>query len=104
MGLHRSPAVCGGTTVLCVNDTADITLSQASVLARLSKSGPATASDLAALEGVRPQSMATTIGSLSRLGQWSVTPIPRTAESSASLSPTPAVNAPRGTGRPVTPG
>ncbi|MFJ2378379.1 MarR family winged helix-turn-helix transcriptional regulator [Streptomyces sp. NPDC087769] len=51
-----------------VNDTADITLSQASVLARLSKSGPATASDLAALEGVRPQSMATTIGSLSRLG------------------------------------
>ncbi|MFD7620815.1 MarR family winged helix-turn-helix transcriptional regulator [Streptomyces sp. NPDC059802] len=51
-----------------VNDAADVTLSQASVLARLSKNGPATASDLAAVEGVRPQSMATTVAALSRLG------------------------------------
>jgi DNA-binding MarR family transcriptional regulator len=51
-----------------VNDAADITLSQASVLARLSANGPASASDLAAVEGVRPQSMATTVAALSRLG------------------------------------
>ncbi|MEU7828644.1 MULTISPECIES: MarR family transcriptional regulator [unclassified Nonomuraea] len=54
--------------ILSVNDAADITLSQASVLARLSKNGPASASDLAAVEGVRPQSMATTVAALSRLG------------------------------------
>ncbi|MEV6155913.1 MarR family transcriptional regulator [Nonomuraea sp. NPDC052129] len=54
--------------ILNVNDAADITLSQASVLARLSKNGPASASDLAAVEGVRPQSMATTVAALSRLG------------------------------------
>ncbi|MEV1249691.1 MarR family winged helix-turn-helix transcriptional regulator [Nonomuraea sp. NPDC050022] len=54
--------------ILNVNDAADITLSQASVLARLSQNGPATASDLAAVEGVRPQSMATTVAALSRLG------------------------------------
>lgn len=45
-----------------MNDTADITLSQASVLARLSKSGPATASDLAAPEGVRPVAAAQETG------------------------------------------
>ncbi|MFE6664845.1 MarR family winged helix-turn-helix transcriptional regulator [Streptomyces sp. NPDC057697] len=51
-----------------VNDAADITPSQASVLARLSKNGPTTASVLAAMEGVRPQSMATTVAALSHLG------------------------------------
>ncbi|MEE1839396.1 MULTISPECIES: MarR family transcriptional regulator [unclassified Streptomyces] len=51
-----------------VNDAADITSSQASVLARLSKNGPTTASVLAAAERVRPQSMAATVAALSRLG------------------------------------
>jgi DNA-binding MarR family transcriptional regulator len=41
---------------------------QASVLARLGKGEAASASALAELEGVRPQSMATTIGSLEALG------------------------------------
>lgn len=45
-----------------MNDTADITLSQASVLARLSRSRPATASDLAAPEDVRPVTAARETG------------------------------------------
>jgi DNA-binding MarR family transcriptional regulator len=51
-----------------VSGADDITLSQASVLARLSKDGPATTSDLAAVEGVRHQSMAATVAALDRLG------------------------------------
>jgi len=39
-------------------------LSQVTVLARLDRGGPATTSDLAAGERVRPQSMADTVGSL----------------------------------------
>ncbi|OON82855.1 MarR family winged helix-turn-helix transcriptional regulator [Streptomyces tsukubensis] len=46
----------------------DLTPSQASVLARLSKDGPASTSDLASVEGVRPQSMAATVAALGRLG------------------------------------
>jgi DNA-binding MarR family transcriptional regulator len=53
-----------------VSTADDLTPSQASVLARLSKNGPAlsTASGLAAIEGVRPQSMAATISALGQLG------------------------------------
>ncbi|NEB76155.1 MarR family transcriptional regulator [Streptomyces sp. SID14478] len=41
---------------------------QASVLARLDRLGPSSASDLAAVEGVRPQSMAKTVISLEQAG------------------------------------
>ncbi len=39
----------------------DVTMSQASVLSRLERDGPATASSLARAEGMRPQSMAATV-------------------------------------------
>lgn len=51
-----------------VSATHDLTPSQTSVLSRLDKDGPASASDLAAAEGVRPQSMAATIGVLEERG------------------------------------
>ncbi|HEY3683327.1 MAG TPA: MarR family transcriptional regulator [Streptosporangiaceae bacterium] len=51
-----------------VSTADDLTPSQASVLARLSKDGPATASGLAAIEGVRPQSMAATVSVLGGRG------------------------------------
>lgn len=44
----------------------DLTPSQTSVLIRLSKEGPASASELAGAERVRPQSMATTVAALAR--------------------------------------
>ncbi|MEU9291385.1 MarR family transcriptional regulator [Streptomyces sp. NPDC048275] len=46
----------------------DLTPSQVSVLTLLSKSGAATASGLAATEGVRPQSMAATLAALEQHG------------------------------------
>ncbi|MCQ4206196.1 MarR family winged helix-turn-helix transcriptional regulator [Streptomyces longispororuber] len=46
----------------------DISSAQASVISRLSKQGPASASDLAAIEGVRPQSMAKTVIALEQAG------------------------------------
>ncbi|MGK5078218.1 MarR family winged helix-turn-helix transcriptional regulator [Janthinobacterium sp. HLX7-2] len=42
----------------------DISMSQASVLSRLERDGPATASSLARAEGMRPQSMAATVQAL----------------------------------------
>ena len=42
----------------------DLTLSQSSVLSRLDKDGPASASDLATVERVRPQSMAAILARL----------------------------------------
>jgi len=46
----------------------ELTLSQTSALARLDREGPATASELAAGEGIRPQSMFTIIGALQERG------------------------------------
>jgi DNA-binding MarR family transcriptional regulator len=46
----------------------EITPSQASVLARLTKDGPASASDLARAERIRPQSMAATVAALEKRG------------------------------------
>lgn len=46
----------------------DLSPSQASVLTRLYKGGPASASELAGAEGVRPQSMATTLTALGQRG------------------------------------
>lgn len=47
-----------------VADRGDLTPSQASVLSRLDQGGPASTSDLAAAERVRPQSMASTLAAL----------------------------------------
>jgi DNA-binding MarR family transcriptional regulator len=51
-----------------------MSISQASVLARLDRGGPATASALAAAERVRPQSMAQTIAELEASGLVTRTP------------------------------
>ena len=45
-----------------------LSMSQASVLARLHKEGPATVADLARVEHVKPQSMGTTVASLEEEG------------------------------------
>ncbi|WP_413100080.1 MarR family winged helix-turn-helix transcriptional regulator [Streptomyces sp. Inha503] len=49
---------------------------QSSVLRRLARNGPASASDLAAAEGVRPQSMAKTVIALEEAGLVSRSPDP----------------------------
>lgn len=46
----------------------ELTLSQTSALVRLDREGPATASELAAAEGIRPQSMATIVSRLYERG------------------------------------
>jgi DNA-binding MarR family transcriptional regulator len=51
-----------------VADAEDLTPSQTSVLSRLEKDGPSSASELAAAERVRPQSMAATLGVLAQRG------------------------------------
>jgi DNA-binding MarR family transcriptional regulator len=59
-----------------VAGTADLTPSQTSVLSRLLHDGPAGASDLAAVEGVRPQSMAATLAALEERGMIERRPDP----------------------------
>jgi DNA-binding MarR family transcriptional regulator len=54
----------------------DLSLTEASVLARLSRSGPATTAELARLEGVRPQSMGATVAALEERGLLERTPHP----------------------------
>ncbi|WP_399894787.1 MarR family winged helix-turn-helix transcriptional regulator [Streptomyces sp. BBFR51] len=54
--------------ILKASEVEDITLGQASVLARLSGKGGVTASELAAAEGVRHQSMTATVASLASMG------------------------------------
>lgn len=49
-------------------DVGDFTPSQVSVLLRLEKEGPATASALARAEGMRPQSMSSVIAALEAVG------------------------------------
>lgn len=51
-----------------VYDTSELTPSQTSLLSRLGKEGPASLSDLAAAERVRPQSVAATLGALDERG------------------------------------
>jgi DNA-binding MarR family transcriptional regulator len=45
-----------------------VTFSEASVLSRLDRGGPAAPGELAVAEGVRPQAMAATVGGLERRG------------------------------------
>ncbi|WP_411125244.1 MarR family winged helix-turn-helix transcriptional regulator [Streptomyces sp. x-19] len=54
--------------ILNASQAEDITLGQASVLARLSDQGGVTASELASVEGVRHQSMTATVAALATLG------------------------------------
>lgn len=49
-------------------DSRDLTPSQVSVLLRLEREGPATVSALARAEGMRPQSMGATVGTLEAAG------------------------------------
>ena len=55
--------------ILNAAEAEDITLGQASVLTRLSAKRGGTASELAAAEGVRHQSMTATVASLTALGR-----------------------------------
>jgi DNA-binding MarR family transcriptional regulator len=50
------------------DDENDLTASQMAVLGRILQDGPASTSDLAAAERVRPQSMAATVGALEERG------------------------------------
>jgi DNA-binding MarR family transcriptional regulator len=54
----------------------DLTPSQVSILLRLEKGGPATVSNLARAEGMRPQSMSTAVASLEAAGLVSGAPDP----------------------------
>jgi len=55
----------------------DLTFSQASVLSRLEREGPATVTSLARAEGMRPQSMGATVSALQAAGLVSGSPDPR---------------------------
>jgi DNA-binding MarR family transcriptional regulator len=57
-------------------DAGDLTPSQVSVLLRLEKDGPATASNLARAEAMRPQSMGPVIASLEAMGLITGAPDP----------------------------
>jgi DNA-binding MarR family transcriptional regulator len=46
----------------------ELSLTESAVISRLSKDGPATAADLARSEGMRPQSMGTTVAALEAMG------------------------------------
>jgi DNA-binding MarR family transcriptional regulator len=54
----------------------DLTPSQTAVLSRLDKTGPASASDLAAAERIRPQSMAASLAAIAEHGLITRTPDP----------------------------
>jgi DNA-binding MarR family transcriptional regulator len=58
------------------SDAGDLTISQASVVVRLEKDGPATASSLARSEGMRPQSSRTVIAALEVAGLVTGAPDP----------------------------
>ena len=54
----------------------DLSLTEGSVMRRLDKDGPATTADLARAEGMKPQSMGTTIGALEEMGMVERKPHP----------------------------
>ncbi|MEV8569647.1 MarR family transcriptional regulator [Streptomyces sp. NPDC051322] len=62
--------------ILNASEAEDITLGQASVLVRLSGKGGITASELAAAEGVRHQSITATVASLTAMGLVERSPDP----------------------------
>ena len=58
-------------------DGSDLTKSQSSVLGRLERDGPATATALARAEGLRPQSMGTIVAALEAAGLVAGSPDPK---------------------------
>jgi DNA-binding MarR family transcriptional regulator len=54
----------------------ELSLTEASVMGRLAKDGPATTADLARAEGMKPQSMGTTIAALEEMGMVERKPHP----------------------------
>jgi len=65
----------------------DLSLSQTMVMARIAKEGPATASDLAREESIKPQSMGTILSELEELGLIAREPHP-TDRRQKVISPT----------------
>jgi DNA-binding MarR family transcriptional regulator len=54
----------------------ELSLTESAVMARLAKEGPATTADLARAEGMKPQSMGTTIAALEEMGMVERKPHP----------------------------
>jgi len=54
----------------------ELSLTESAVMGRLAKEGPATTADLARAEGVKPQSMGTTIAALEEMGMVERKPHP----------------------------
>ncbi|HEX6893645.1 MAG TPA: MarR family transcriptional regulator, partial [Bryobacteraceae bacterium] len=54
----------------------ELSLTEAAVIARLSRNGPATTADLARAESMRPQSMGSTIAALEEMGMLERRPHP----------------------------
>jgi len=54
----------------------ELSLTESAVVARLARNGPATTADLARAEGMKPQSMGTTIAALEEMGIVERTPHP----------------------------
>jgi len=54
----------------------ELSLTESAVMARLSREGPATTADLARAEGMKPQSMGTTIAALEEMGMVERKPHP----------------------------
>src|SRR6202166_882236 len=54
----------------------ELSLTEASVMGRLAKHGPSTTADLARAEGMKPQSMGTTIAALEEMGMVERKPHP----------------------------
>src|SRR5580658_6402439 len=54
----------------------ELSLTEAAVMARLDKQGPATTADLARAEGMRPQSMGATVAALEQMGMVERKPHP----------------------------
>lgn len=54
----------------------ELSLTEAAVMARLANDGPATTADLARAEGMKPQSMGTTIAALEQMGMVERKPHP----------------------------
>ncbi len=54
----------------------DLSLTEAAVMSRLANGGPATTADLARAEGMKPQSMGTTIAALEEMGMVERKPHP----------------------------
>jgi DNA-binding MarR family transcriptional regulator len=56
--------------------TQELSLTESAVMARLARGGPATTADLARAEGMKPQSMGTTIAALEEMGMVERKPHP----------------------------